>query len=415
MTIIVGAGLSGLACAIALARAGRPFVVLEAAARPGGRQKTTVRDGYVLDHGFQVVLDSYPAVEKVVDVAALQPRYFEQGAIIHDEGRSWHLSSPLSGVRAAVRALGTGCFTAGDKVRLALLGLRLLATRESALEALAAADDDVSTADFLVRRGFSTLFAERFARPFFGGVFLDDTLSTSAGIFLLQLRRFLTGRAWVPAGGIAALPHRMASFLPPGSLKTGCPVVAVESSADSASVVLGDGTRIRGDHVVAALDEPSLRALLGLPRPAEWRKTTTVYFKTSRPLHHGRCIVLPAGRERLVRHFVQLSNIAPETAPPGMHLVSATIIDDGGMPDEAVAARAAAEIGTVFPACTGQLGHLETIHVEYALPVQPPSFAARRKFENLPPRVLAAGDWDHGASIQSAITSGLAAAEEITR
>jgi len=59
--VIIGAGLSGLACATELARSGyTDFLVLEAADAPGGRVRTDVVDGYLLDRGFQVFIDSYP-------------------------------------------------------------------------------------------------------------------------------------------------------------------------------------------------------------------------------------------------------------------------------------------------------------------------------------------------------------------
>jgi predicted NAD/FAD-dependent oxidoreductase len=51
--------------------------------------------------------------------------------------------------------------------------------------------------------------------------------------------------------------------------------------------------------------------------------------------------------------------------------------------------------------------HLETLYVSYGVPDQPPGFACRNAFSNLPHGVYAAGDWKNGASIQAAITSGL--------
>jgi len=49
--IIVGGGLSGLAAATYLARAGARVTVLERAAELGGRAKTTVEDGFALNFG----------------------------------------------------------------------------------------------------------------------------------------------------------------------------------------------------------------------------------------------------------------------------------------------------------------------------------------------------------------------------
>jgi phytoene dehydrogenase-like protein len=53
-TVVVGAGLAGLACALDLCRAGRRVTLLEASDGVGGRMRTDRRDGFLLDRGFQV-------------------------------------------------------------------------------------------------------------------------------------------------------------------------------------------------------------------------------------------------------------------------------------------------------------------------------------------------------------------------
>jgi len=53
--IIVGAGLAGLSCARRLMKDDIPFLILEADQRIGGRVKTDRRDGFILNHGFQVL------------------------------------------------------------------------------------------------------------------------------------------------------------------------------------------------------------------------------------------------------------------------------------------------------------------------------------------------------------------------
>jgi monoamine oxidase len=50
--VVVGAGLSGLACARELMKNNVPFVVLEADERIGGRLKSDRLDGFILNHGF---------------------------------------------------------------------------------------------------------------------------------------------------------------------------------------------------------------------------------------------------------------------------------------------------------------------------------------------------------------------------
>ncbi|MFM8981629.1 MAG: FAD-dependent oxidoreductase, partial [Spartobacteria bacterium] len=125
MILVVGAGLSGLSCALALHRAGRDFLLLDAAPQVGGRQRTTHHDGFTLDHGFQVVLSSYRAVSQVVDVPSLKPRWFESGALIHHSGKFSLLTSPLENPLAAV---ASDALPFGDKLRLARLGAEIILT-----------------------------------------------------------------------------------------------------------------------------------------------------------------------------------------------------------------------------------------------------------------------------------------------
>lgn len=413
MIVIVGAGLAGLACARELARAGRPFLLLEAAPSPGGCQRTTHRDGFTLDHGFQVVLSSYPAVAKLVDIHSLEPRWFESGAMLHHGGGLHHLTSPLSNPLTAVFSRS---LTLGDKTRLASLGLRLLATPEYTLTARCASPKDTSTAEFLSGAGFSREFIDRFARPFFGGVFLDNPLETSAGLFLLYLKRFLTGTAWLPSGGIAALPQAIASRIPAQCLRYNTQVASIAIEAGKATgVYLANDTFLPASKVVLAVDEPSACELLDLPAPPSGRSVAVVYFKTQTSLYKRPCLVLPDAPAPVVRHFVQITNIAPSYAPFDWHLVSATVLDPEHHASGTLHEAASREITTIFPHAQGSLSHLETIHVPYAVPAQPPGFGARIPFPNLPANVYTANNQASGASIQAALESGLQTARRLLK
>ncbi|MEI8293716.1 MAG: NAD(P)/FAD-dependent oxidoreductase [bacterium] len=410
MIVIVGGGLAGLACATQLHRQGADFLVVEAATTVGGRQRTTRRDGFLLDHGFQVVLSSYGVVSELCDVTKLRPRWFESGALLYNGNRLEHLASPLEKPLSVLR---TGALRVGDKIRLALLGLELLLTPARAFAASSASSKDISARTFLERRGFSQEFFHRFAQPFFGGVLLDNDLSSSAGLFLSYFKKFLTGRAWIPAAGIQALPEAIAEKLPLGAIRTGTRVVRLQAAWTG--VVLENGETLRADKIVLALDEPSLCRLLERPAPQSPRETTVVYFKSRASLYGRPCLVLPEGEGKRARHFAQLSNVAPEVAPHGWHLISATVLERRGLSSEDLARAVSQEIGAVFPHAGASLEHLETIHVPYATPAQPPGFAARNAFPDLPPNVYACGDWERGASIESALRSGIDTAHRVLR
>ena len=84
---IVGAGVSGLVAAQVLENKGYHPIIIEASDRAGGRVKTDVKKGFQLDHGFQVLLSSYPAAQKYLDFKALKLQELKPGAVIFKNGK----------------------------------------------------------------------------------------------------------------------------------------------------------------------------------------------------------------------------------------------------------------------------------------------------------------------------------------
>jgi protoporphyrinogen oxidase len=408
MNVIVGAGLAGLACATEMHRLGKPFLLLEAGNRVGGRLRTESREGFTLDHGFQVILSSYDAVGKIADVRALEPSYFDSGALLSYDGQLSHLANPLRHPDSVLGSVLTPAFSLRDKILLGLLGMRVFLQSDTDLLSQCGCSRDLSTRVWLENFGFSKRFLARFAEPFFGGVLLDADLESSAGLFLYYLKKFVTGRAWLPSRGIAEFPKHVASRLPQHGVRVEARVAGLNYSGGRVcSVVLESGEKISASSVVLALDEPSLCRLLDLPSPRKHRGVAVVYFKTQRSLYNRPCLVLPESGNGRVRHFTQVTNIAPAFAPEGWHLVSASILDQD-IPErkDLLPVEVKNEIAAIFPVAEA-MEHLETLYVSYGVPDQPPGFAGRNAFSNLPPGVYAAGDWNNGASIQAAITSGL--------
>ena len=101
--VVVGAGLAGLACAVALHDADREVVVLEAGDGVGGRVRTDHVDGYLLDRGFQVMLTAYPEAHRQLDLDALRLRAFDPGALIHNGRSSSVIVDPFRSPTQSVR------------------------------------------------------------------------------------------------------------------------------------------------------------------------------------------------------------------------------------------------------------------------------------------------------------------------
>ena len=92
---ILGAGLSGLACATTLFRAGKKVVVLEKREKVGGRVSTEKSsEGFLFDEGFQVLLSSYPELSHFVDLETLNLQTFNSGALIFNGQKLELLANP---------------------------------------------------------------------------------------------------------------------------------------------------------------------------------------------------------------------------------------------------------------------------------------------------------------------------------
>jgi oxygen-dependent protoporphyrinogen oxidase len=71
--VVIGAGISGLACAYRLQEAGIPVLVLEAGNRPGGLIASAQQDGFLFELGPQSFLSTEPLLA-LIDAVGLRDR-----------------------------------------------------------------------------------------------------------------------------------------------------------------------------------------------------------------------------------------------------------------------------------------------------------------------------------------------------
>lgn len=370
------------------------------------------KDGFTFDRGFQVIMDSYPSVRQHVHIEALAPRYFDAGALLWDKGTFFETKSPLQHPGAVFSDLSSAAFPFADKVRFATIVSSTLLASDYELMEKCGGKDDESTLDYLQRLGCGENMIRRFVQPFFGGVFLDNSLETSKGLFWFYLKKFATGLAFVPAGGVGDFPRQLCSALPPEKVQFGARVSGIDQDRGQVrGIILSTGKNISADHVVLATDEPSTRQLLGGAKQARpHTSVTVVYFESELSLYDQKLIVLPAGADRLVRHFVQITNIAPEYAPAGRHLLSATILDRRSLDDDGLSKAAMAEIVEVFPAARRRLRLIAMQNVPYATLKQPAGFAGGLTSPAALENLHFAGDQVSSSSIEAAMHSGQQAA-----
>ena len=190
--LIFGVGLAGLTCARMLDRWKIDITVVEASDGVGGRVRSDHPDGYTFDRGFQVLFDAYPAVQRQLDLPALDLRAFDPGAIICLPGRRELLTDPLRDLDLGARleAVRSPAISPLDKLRTLRLALEL---RGQTIDQLLQGDDQNHA--FLRGRGFSERMIDLFFRPFYGGVLFDRALTTSAKCLKFDFKMLAHGCA----------------------------------------------------------------------------------------------------------------------------------------------------------------------------------------------------------------------------
>jgi phytoene dehydrogenase-like protein len=401
--VIVGGGLAGLACARRLEAAGRDYLLLEAEHTLGGRVRTDLVEGFHLDRGFQVLLTTYPEARRVLDFDALELRRFEPGAIIRRNGRFHLVADPVRRPQHALAGLRAPIGSWRDK--LLVWQLRRRVARTPVHELLEG--EDSTTLHYLRQSGFSSTLVDSFFRPFFGGVFLEESLATSSRWFRLLYRMFALGDAAVPAAGMSAIPQQIAAGLTPGRVRLGCRVTAVGPGRVEAS----GGEGIGAHQIVLATEEPTRQKLLGREPTARWSRTRCLYFAAPRSPTGHSFLVLDGDRSGPIRNLAVMTDIAPSYAAGSDALVSVSLRDE--TPDDAEAATRQ-QLQDWFGESAQSWRHLRTYDIPHALPFAAPGFLVRSA-EPPPEGITICGDDLETPSIQGALVSGRKAAESILR
>lgn len=401
-TIIIGAGLSGLACALKLQDKGQRPLLLEKSDAPGGRVRTDEVEGFLLDRGFQVYLSAYPTAGALLDLEALDLRCFEPGALVRS---SQKLHRVMDVFRRPHHLIGSALSPVGtviDKLRVAKLRASSLG---SDLDDIAQRED-LSTEAFLRDYGFSEGMIDQFFRSFYGGIFLENDLRTSSRMFEFTFKMFSEGAATLPARGMQEIPRQLASRLPADDIQ--CNVEVVSMTADS--VRLRDGRTFHGDQIVLAMPADSAKALVPSLQidAGSWRSVCNLYFAAPESPLGEPTIALAGSSGGLINNVSTPSDLSPHYAPEGQALVSVSVL---GLPEkEGLTERVTQELAEWFGPAAHQWRHLRTDRIKRALPEQGPGPIPKP----LPaPPLYLCGDYEVSASIEGAIISGQRTAEAI--
>ena len=401
--VVVGAGLAGLSCAVALHDAGIPVQVYEASDGIGGRVRTDHVDGFLLDRGFQVALTAYPEMHRQLDMPALDLQAFEPGALVWRNGKGSVVGDPFRRPTTTLSTVTAPIGSLFDKARIGLLRHRLRSVHPARL----LQGDDTSTRAALADAGFSDTIIERFFRPLVGGIQLDPDLTDSRRAFDIIFRMLADGDSAVPAAGMQAIPQQLADRLPAGAIHLDSPV-----SATTPTSITIDGSTIAASTVVVATEGPAASELLDIA-PVESKSVGAVYFTAPEAPITEKYVVLDGTGRGPVLNVAVMSNVASTYAPAGSHLVVAAAPGHDG---PTIETDARAQLRGWWGPQVDAWEHLATYRIAHGQPRQRPPFDPKRRVR-LDDGRFVCGDHRDTASIQGAMYSGrrcgLAIAAEI--
>ena len=313
--VIIGAGPSGLACAIQCQKNNKPFLLIEEDDRVGGRLGSFKENGYIFDLGFQVYNTAYEVTNSLLDMDSVNLNYFKPGAMIHDGIDFQIISDPLRDIGQIFGTLFSNISTLGDKIRILKLK-NLLRGYEINQDN----SQDKPTSQFLLETGFSERMIEMFFRPFFAGIFLENKLETSSKFFKYVFSRFNSGLASLPERGMQSIPDNLLKNINEENILLEKKVVEIGKQKD---IVFNDGQKLFADNIVLTGES---RNLVNVPL-GQYNSTKTLYLSSricpekEKYIHLYPC-------DDLINNVAIPTGISPSYSENGDHLYSVTVLNN---------------------------------------------------------------------------------------
>ena len=396
---IIGAGVSGLIAAKVLENSGYAPVVLEATDRAGGRVKTDLIDGFQLDHGFQVLLSSYPAAQKYLDFKALELQELRSGAVIFKNGKQQVIGDPLRDISVLFSTLFSGVGNLLDKIKILQLSLRL---QKKSIDAIFSSQE-ISTKEYLQEFGFSSQMIAQFFSPFFTGIFLENKLTTSSRMFEFVFKMFGEGLAVIPKGGMEEISKQLVAKLSNTTFQFNTKVRTVSDE----EIILNTGEKLASTATIIATDASKL--VNNAPsKNLTWKSCQTLYFTANKRVIEKPMIGLVSEEDSLINNIFYHTSVQTITSFT-QELLSVTVVKQHQLSEKELVTKILMQLKEEC-----QIDHLTFLaiyHIKNALPdLKDIKYEVLPSETQLSSGIFLAGDLQLNGSLNAAMISGEKAA-----
>lgn len=401
---IIGAGVAGLVAAYELEAVGYRPVILEASTSVGGRIKTDIKDGYLLDRGFQILLTAYPEAQRYLNYESLNLKYFDGDVVILRTDGVLHATDPIKNPSGILSMAFSKVGNMKDKIKLLQMTASLMTKSDEKIFA----QPFLSTTDYFVQRGFSPEIRFNFLNPLYRGIFLEEELSTSSNMFEYVFKMMSKGKAAVPEMGMQEIPNQLFSKLKNTEIRFNTRVNKVEGN----TISIENQDSITADEIICASNPTYLNNDITATYD-KYHKVVNMYFALRRSFIAQPIMGLVPGENFLINNLHFPSDISPATSTTGKALLSVTILREVEINDD-LPSQIAEELQAITGINAEFFEHIHTYVIDKALPiVAVPQNDTQNNGYQVNDNIHLAGDHMVNPSLNGAMVSGRRAAESI--
>jgi len=393
--IVVGAGISGLSCALELEKNGYQVQILEKENHPGGRVHSDIVDGYILNRGFQVLQTGYPETKRLLDYKKLELCNLDSEVWIMNNNKIKKLYDPIQNPSSILKAAFSNVGTFWDKLHL--LQLRQSTTSRSTDTIFQ--ENEITSLEQIKNYGFSDSIINEFFKPLFGGAFLDSKLDTTSRMFKFVYKIFSIAPIAIPKYGMKSIPEQLEAKLE-SKISFNTNVIKLNNK----NAFLENET-LSADVIILAANHNSARQLIPSIEEISWNSTSCYYFIADSPPFSSKVVLLNGNNHGEINNVFVPTNISKSYSPNNKSIISVSTI---GLNNSETEIRN--ELKNWFGNQTENWKLLHTYHIEQALPRMSVPSISHSQYIN---GIHMCGDYLTSSSIHGSMYSGRMTAKQI--